>query len=759
MLLLHSPRSRLPDRAARRHALVPGRRPGSRRLRIEAFEDRLLPSCTLGLVPSEPAPQLVGERVLWTATATDCGADPVYQFSTASAGGAFRVARDFSPTDNFPWAPMQEGDYDIRVVVKDGYSGTQTASAVVSDLVNSRITGHDAVITPAANPLVVLYSAPPCSDGTIHVEFAKAGHHPDWRITNSLPCEPGESRNFIVAGMLPDTTYQMRHVITDHHHHQHSSSLFFTTGVIPSSLVFSSFTVIQPPGPGSDLDHDMLFHQLGNAPSNTPNPVATDLNGQIVWYYDVSQSGFIRTYPGQSLVPGGTVLILGHDQYGLLSGTLDVVREIDLAGNSLRETNIDAVNQQLTVLRYNPIYSFTHDVERLPNGQTAVIGSTERTIDVNGTPTEYVGMSIVVLDENFQVVWAWDGFDHLDVNRGPILGEILNPGDTDQVAASTPVLPAVDWMHANAISWSPADRNLVLSMRNQDWAIKVDYEGGSGDGHIIWRLGHYGDFSVDSKDPFPWFSHQHNAHFINDNTMVVFDNGNTRQASDPDADSRGQEWTLDERTMKATPVLNADLGNFSFALGSAQALANGNFSFTSGYQGDPPRVPRFGQSIEVRPDGTKAYVLQLDRALYRSFRVRTLYGGTENAPDNGDGASPGVGQHGNLGSASGVASGNLNGNAILDPGAIMELTGQAQPTIIDSVAYSTSASAEVVPPVSIGNAVAPLGPAGDQPIATLVSEFADSNSRARRIVRERVFAEFDGGWLSDAVLTELAMVD
>jgi len=562
-----------------------------------------------------------------------------------------------------------------------------------------------------------------------------------------------------VAGMLPDTTYQMRHVITDHHHHQHSSSLFFTTGVIPSSLVFSSFTVIQPPGPGSDLDHDMLFHQLGNAPSNTPNPVATDLNGQIVWYYDVSQSGFIRTYPGQSLVPGGTVLILGHDQYGLLSGTLDVVREIDLAGNSLRETNIDAVNQQLTVLRYNPIYSFTHDVERLPNGQTAVIGSTERTIDVNGTPTEYVGMSIVVLDENFQVVWAWDGFDHLDVNRGPILGEILNPGDTDQVAASTPVVPAVDWMHATAISWSPADRTLVLSMRNQDWAIKVDYEGGSGDGHIIWRLGHYGDFSVDSKDPFPWFSHQHNAHFINDNTMVVFDNGNTRQASDPDADSRGQEWTLDERTMKATPVLNADLGNFSFALGSAQALANGNFSFTSGYQGDPPRVPRFGQSIEVRPDGTKAYVLQLDRALYRSFRVRTLYGGTENAPDNGDGASPGVGQHGNLGSASGVASGNLNGNAILDPGAIMELTGQAQPTIIDSVAYSTSASAEVVPPVSIGNAVAPLGPAGDQPIATLVSEFADSNSRARRIVRERVFAEFDGGWLSDAVLTELAMVD
>ena len=57
---------------------------------------------------------------------------------------------------------------------------------------------------------------------------------------------------------------------------------------------------------------------------------------------------------------------------------------------------------------------------------------------------------------------------------------------------------------------------------------------------------------------------------------------------------------------------------------------NGNFFFTSGFQGQLPNL--FGQEIEVRPDGTKAYVLESDhvnRLVYRSYRTRTLYEGTD----------------------------------------------------------------------------------------------------------------------------------
>src|SRR5207302_5330894 len=257
------------------------------------------------------------------------------------------------------------------------------------------------------------------------------------------------------------------------------------------------------------------FHQLPTPTvDKVPNPLATDLTGRVVWYYDVSQSGFTRTGIGQSLVPGGTVLAQRVDRYAPLPCARDVLREIDLAGNAVRETNIAAVNPQLAALGYNPLLGFTQDVQRLPNGGTAAIGITERTITIKGRPTNYVGMTIVVLDENFQVAWAWDAFDHLDVNRGPILGEILNQGDTDPVSISIPRFPAVDWLHVNAVSWSPADGNLVLSIRHQDWVIKIDYHNGAGDGHVVWRLGKDGDFTVSSTDPSPWFSQQHHAHYI-----------------------------------------------------------------------------------------------------------------------------------------------------------------------------------------------------------------------------------------------------
>ena len=195
-------------------------------------------------------------------------------------------------------------------------------------------------------------------------------------------------------------------------------------------------------------------------------------------------------------------------------GGFDTVREIDLAGDTLRETNIDAVNAELAALGQHPITNFDHDAQRLPNGDTAVLATTPRTINVNGTPTQYNGDMVLVLDQNFQVAWAWDAFNWLDTSRLATMGE--GPGD---------------WLHANSISWSPADGDLLVSLCAQDWVIKIDYANGTGDGHVVWRLGQGGDFThqYPIRDPSPWFSHQHDVRYINDTTLVVFDDGNTRQ--------------------------------------------------------------------------------------------------------------------------------------------------------------------------------------------------------------------------------------
>ena len=94
-----------------------------------------------------------------------------------------------------------------------------------------------------------------------------AGDHPAWRNTDARAVVPGKSTNVFVAGMLPNTTYQMRHVFSDG---TGSAPVLFTTGSIPATLTIPAFTVQQPPGPGSDPDQDMVFHQLVRAAPKAP---------------------------------------------------------------------------------------------------------------------------------------------------------------------------------------------------------------------------------------------------------------------------------------------------------------------------------------------------------------------------------------------------------------------------------------------------------------------------------------------------------
>src|SRR4051812_4287518 len=247
-----NPLSPSSSHARTRRRSSPRQRPATRRLALEALEGRTLLSRMVSLIPNEAAPQLVGEAITWTATATDFGATPVYQFRVAPDHGAFRVVRDFSATNSFTWTPMREGTYDIEVIVKDGYQATETTTAVAADAVASRVSGSQPVITPTANPLVALFSVPPTRPGpgphgAVHVEFAVAGDQTSWRSTNDLPSSPVKSTNFFVAGMLPNTTYQMRDVFSDG---AASATLLFTTGSLPATLSFPTFTVQQPPGPG-----------------------------------------------------------------------------------------------------------------------------------------------------------------------------------------------------------------------------------------------------------------------------------------------------------------------------------------------------------------------------------------------------------------------------------------------------------------------------------------------------------------------------
>jgi hypothetical protein len=244
---------------------------------------------------------------------------------------------------------------------------------------------------------------------------------------------------------------------------------------------------------------------------------------------------------------------------------------------------------------------------------------------------DLLGDIVIVLNANWQVVWYFDEFEQLDTNRAGPLGEvcaIVAQGATCPLVTLVLSNVANDWTHTNSIYYMSSSGDLLLSLRNQDWLLKVDYNSGTGKGGVLWTMGIDGDFTFNNIDnnPFPWFSHQHDAEYQTNGALTVFDNGNTRVAPPPlglgPGYSRGMALTVDETNMQVTPVLSVPLGVFSTVMGSAALLDNGNYFFQ-------PAVPA-SYDIQILPNpgatgGLQVYSLSGPGYIYRAWQMPNLY--------------------------------------------------------------------------------------------------------------------------------------
>ena len=580
-----------------------------------------------------------GQVQQFTATVTNESATTVTWSVNGTAGGNATVGT-IDANGNYT-APAVTQNASAMVTATSTADTTKSASASVSVIANG-------VVTSTQNVQVASYTITPPATANVSIQFGTDTTY-GLNTWQQPTASGGGPVTILVAGMKMNTAYHMRANVTFADGTQFNDiDHTFTTGTIPAAnlptLTITTPTAGANPQPGVEL-LDLLG--VGGPPMDG---VVTDLQGNVIWTLQ-------PTLPANQFFSPMKLLPNGHFLVGI-SGQPDGVNsslvEYDLAGTVIStftgaqlQTALNAAS--CAGCQGHNITGMHHDFALLPNGHTIVIvseGVSETGLTGEPSPITVTGDLIVDLDQNHNPVWLWSTFDHLDLNRHPF------------------AFP--DWTHTNAVVYTPDDHNLMISMRSQDWVLKIDYNDGTGTGNILWHLGYQGDFTLmqngaPTTDPSLWFYGQHDINVVSQKSagvfsVTLFDDGNNRVLNNnndntsicgegpvaPQCSSAAPILELDETAKTATLLFRSVPPNYTqpptvteFAAfgGSSRLLANNDLEYDLCGLAAPgtQNLNNMSDILEVtQPSGQIAWRMQLSgNYAYRAFRIPSLYPGVQ----------------------------------------------------------------------------------------------------------------------------------
>ncbi len=410
--------------------------------------------------------------------------------------------------------------------------------------------------------------------------------------------------HYRLRGMAPATAHGVD-VVATLDGNEDAQQVQFTTGApLPGFVPSFDVTVSGDPEPVYRLMDWSNFGGMGAPPVGL---MQLDPQGVTRWYIGRTNTMFgpAATMAGVELLDDGTVLF---QQNGIneivdeLGETVASYDPADVPGDSL----------------------YHHDVTYLPNGNVLALGY-EYT-DAEYPPPEgtlhICGDHLTEFNPQGEVVWRWSSFEHLDTSRrregfDAAFPPLIDP-DTNE--------PSKDWTHGNAVVYNPDDDSILLSLRHQDWIIKIDHETGD----VLWRLGDEGDFALTEGS---WFFHQHSPQWQPDGSLLLYDNGNGNPYVTVDGwFSRAVRYSIDEMTMEAAVVWEDDAEDFlSEAMGDADRMPGGNILVADSAIG----LNEGGQFIhatirELDPEATPqrqwSFTTEVGRFIYRAVPTERLVG-------------------------------------------------------------------------------------------------------------------------------------
>jgi arylsulfate sulfotransferase len=560
------------------------------------------------VTPSPSVLLLPGQTVQFSATVNGGPvANPVWSVNS-TAGGT--TATGTITLSGLYTAPGTVSSTPVQVSVTDFAQNTHSTPVQVSFFQPDHF--QPGSVSSSNNPLVALYALNTPQGALTQIQFGTTTSYGLTTWAQPAPVGGGQV-SIIVAGMRANTTYHMQALV----HLPDGKTVadadqVFTTGSIPADLL-PNITVQQTPGivPASGVEMLCLFEE---ASQTQLTAVITDLSGNVIWYYPIQPNS---PFP-MKLLPNGHILV----------NNTNTAQEIDLAGNILSQVSLSDIQQGLTTagISFPPLNSMHHDFLKLPNGHLILLVNFFQPLTDQPGASPVLGDGLIDWDPQRGPVWTWSTFDHIPLSHAP-----NGTGD---------------WTHANAVVYSPDDGNLLLSMRNQNWVIKINYQDGTGDGRILWHLGQDGDFSLPAgQAPIEWNYGQHYPTFLSANTsgtfsLMFFNNGNNRQL-DADNDDCGTTGFMPCYSSVPTLELNEFANTaqvleetnlspaFSFCCGNAERLSNGNLEYDVAADVSMPGVSYIQ---EVTPELNPQLVWQMNitgQLAYRGFRIPSLYPGIE----------------------------------------------------------------------------------------------------------------------------------
>ncbi len=179
-----------------------------------------------------------------------------------------------------------------------------------------------------------------------------------------------------------------------------------------------------------------------------------------------------------------------------------------------------------------------------------------------------------------------------------------------------PLVP--DWSHTNTVQFIPGDDDLLISSRNQNALMRIDRDTGD----IVWVLGwgnrpedgFDGDFAMDDASRF---YQQHDPVYVDDDSILLFDNGHPTRPWSRALQLRvteGGEPTAElEWEFRPEPDIYAPIW------GDADRLRNGNTLVTFGQRSTTQTT----HVIEVDRDAAEVWHMELPLhwGIYRSERI------------------------------------------------------------------------------------------------------------------------------------------